>query len=300
MDSKLTDTLLIQKICALFITLFAFFYVDGGENFMLMAIVLGHSHFLLAYFYKIAAGKLNLKNFLIYIALSAGVFLYFYRINFPDFRLETLLFVASIYLIYHGVTDDQFTLNFFSPKYSKVQRFQIFALISALSGLQLKWQFNPSYSWIFILVSLLFYLLIIKEKVREKLAWNNADLFFGFEYVCTLLLFFSSITFSASRFFIITFLGIAHYLAYYFHYYLKIKSIEPKTKNILYKRYGYLSVVFLTNALIMSLFFYFQTNPNQYLAHFFSYNLFLVLTLMHFISSTRTYELPSLLGFKKN
>ena len=300
MDSKLTDTLLIQKLCALFITFFAFFYVGGGTNFMLLAIVLGHSHFLLAYFYKVAAGKLNLKNFLIYAALSVSVFLYFYRINFPDFRLETLLYVASIYLIYHGVTDDQFTLNFFSPKYTKVQRFQIFSLIMALSGLQTKWQFDFGYSWIFILVSFLFYLMILKEKMGKKLKWNNADLFFGFEYVCAVALFFSNVTFSASQFFIITFLGIAHYLAYYFHYYLKIKSIEPNTKNFIYKRPGYLTVALLTNVLIIALFFYNQTRPNLYLGHFFSYNLFLVLTLMHFISSTRTYELPSLLGFKKN
>lgn len=300
MNSNLTDTLVVQKICALFITFFAFFYLDGGTNFMLLAIVLGHSHFLLAYIYKISARKIRLKNFLIFVALSTAIFLYFYRIEFPDFRLETLLFVASIYLIYHHVADDQFTLNFFSPKYSKIQRFQILSLITALSGLQLKWQFNPSYSWVFILLSFLFCLVILKEKLWEKLSWNNTDLFFGFEYIATILLFFSNITFSSSHFFIITFLGTAHYLSYYFHYYLKVKSIEPKTENFLFKRSGYFLLVFLTNALIMALFFYHRVSPNQYLGHFFSYNLFLVITLMHFISSTRTYEIPSLLGFKKN
>ena len=67
MDSKLTDTLLVQKLCALFITFFAFFYLDAGPNFILLAIVLGHSHFLLAYLYKIAAGKIKLKNLLIFL-----------------------------------------------------------------------------------------------------------------------------------------------------------------------------------------------------------------------------------------
>lgn len=300
MDSKLTDTLLIQKICALSLTLFAFFYINGANNFTLLAIVLGHSHFLLAYFYKIAARKIRVKNFLIYITLSTAVFLYFYRINFPDFRQEALLFIASIYLIYHWVMDDQFTLNFFSPKYTKVQRLQIFSLIVALSGLQLKWQFNLLYSWIFILVSFIFCLLLVKEKRQKKLRWDNADFFFGFEYIATVVLFFSNVAFSASHFFIITYIGIAHYLAYYFHYYLKIKTLEPSTKNFLYKRSGYLTVIVLTNALIISLFFYNQARPNLYLGHFFSYNLFLVLTLMHFISSTRTYEIPSLLGLKKN
>ncbi len=300
MDSKLTDTLLVQKLCALFITFFAFFYLDAGPNFILLAIVLGHSHFLLAYLYKIAAGKIKLKNLLIYIALSAAVFLYFYRIDIPDFRLDTLLFVATIYLIFHGVTDEQFTLNFFSPKYTKVQRFRIFSLIAALSGLQLKWQFNLSYSWVFILVSFIFCLLMVQEKKQKKLSWNNSDLFFGFEYVAAAILFFSNITFVASHYFIITFLGIAHYLAYYFHYYLKIESIESNANNILYKRPGYLTVVILTNVLVVALFFYYQARPDQYLGHFFSSNLFLIFAIMHFISSTRTYELPSLLGLKKN
>ncbi len=266
---------------------------------MLLAIVLGHSHFLLAYFYKIAARKIRLKSFLIYAALSTGIFLYFYRINFPDFRLETLLFVATVYFIYHGVVDDQFTLNFFKPNYSTIQRLQIFSLIAALVGLQLKWQFNAQYAWVFMLTSFLFCLLMAKEKVQKHLAWNSADLYFGFEYILTIVLFFSTTIFPASNFLIIAFFGISHYLAFYFHYYLKIKSIEPKTTNILFKRGGYLAVIVISNLLIPTLFFYNQSAPNQYLTHFFSYNLFLVLTLMHFISSTRTYELSTLFGIKK-
>lgn len=300
MNTQLQKTLILQKLCAFFITLGAFIYLNTAYNFMLLAIVLGHSHFLLAYFYKVAARKIKLKNFLIYAVLSTGIFLYFYRIDFPDFRLETLLFVATIYFIYHGVVDDQFTLNFFSPIYSKVQRLQIFSLISALTGLQLKWQFNWQYAWVFILVSFLFYLLMARAKERESLAWNNADLYFSFEYVLTAVLFFSNATFTSGSFLIIAFYGISHYLAYYFHYYLKIKSIEPKTTNILYKRRGYLTVIIISNLLIPALFFYNKSAPNQYLTHFFSYNLFLILTLMHFISSTRTYELSAIFGLKKN
>lgn len=267
---------------------------------MLLAIVLGHSHFILAYFYKIMSRKIQLKNFLIFAGLSVGLFLYFYRISFPDFRLESLLLITTIYAIYHTIADDQFTLNFFSPNYTKIQKYQIFSLILALTALHLNWQFNFQYSWALLVSSFVFLLLIARDRDKSKTVWDNSDLFYLFQFVTVLVIYLSGVQFERSYLLVLSFIGIYHYLVYYFHYYSKIKSIELKTKSNLHKRSGYLAVVALSNALILFLFFFNQTAPNIYLSHFFSYNLFLILTLMHFISSTRTYEIPSLLGLKKN
>ncbi len=300
MDSKLINTLILQKLSAFVITLAAFIYFKPGYNFMMLAIVLGQSHFMLAYFYKLVSRKIRLKNFLIFVAVSAGIFAYFYRINFPDFRLESLLLVTTLYAIYHVAADDQFTLNFFSPNYSKVQKLQIFSLMSALTGLHLRWQFAFEYSWVFFLVSFVFLLLIAREKETGRQSWASPDYFFLFLVTASFLIYFSGVQFIAQHLLVLTFMGIYHYLVYYFHYFLKIKSIEPKAKSILHKRVGYLSVVALSNVLIVGLFLTMRATQQPILIHLFSYNLFLILTLMHFISSTRTYELPSLFGLKKN
>jgi len=300
MNSELVNKLLRQKLFAFFLTLCAFLYFKPGVNFMMLAIVLGHAHFLLAYFYKIITGKIKLRNFLIFVALSSGLFAYFYRFNFPDFRLESLLLVTTAYAAFHVATDDQFTLNFFSPNYSKIQRLQIFGTISALIGLHLKWQFAFTYSWVFFLASFVFLLLISYEKDRGRQLWTSADYFFIFLVSVAFILFFSGVQFVAQHLLVLTFMGIYHYLVYYFHYYLKIKSLEPKAKSIFHKRTGYLSAVILGNIIVFGLFRTMQATQQTFLTHVFSYNLFLILTLMHFISSTRTYELPSLLGIKKN
>lgn len=300
MDSKLLNTLILQKLSAFIITLAAFLYFKPGYNFMMLAIVLGQSHFLLAYFYKIVARKIQLKNFLIFAALSAGIFAYFYRINFPDFRLESLLLVTTLYAIYHVAADDQFTLNFFSPNYSKVQKLQIFSLMSALTGLHLRWQFAFPYAWVFFLTSFVFLLLIAREKDVKKQPWISPDYFFLFLIATSFFLYLSGVQFLAQHLLVLSFMGIYHYLVYYFHYFLKIKSIESKAKSVLHKRVGYLTVVVLSNLLIIGLFLTMRATQQPILTHMFSYNLFLILTLMHFISSTRTYEIPSLFGLKKN
>ncbi|MGB3094514.1 MAG: hypothetical protein WBB49_01325, partial [Microgenomates group bacterium] len=204
------------------------------------------------------------------------------------------------YAIYHVAADDQFTLNFFSPNYSKVQKLQIFSLMSALTGLHLGWQFAFPYTWAFFLTSFVFLLLIAREKEANKQPWISPDFFFLFLVTASFLLYFSGIQFLAQHLLVLSFMGIYHYLVYYFHYYLKIKSIEPTAKSALYTRGGYLAVVALSNLLIVGLFLTMRATQQPVLTHMFSYNLFLILTLMHFISSTRTYELPSLFGFKKN
>ncbi len=300
MDVKLINTLLLQKLTAFVLVFLAFLYIRSGYNFMYFAIVLGHSHFVLAYFYKIMSRKIKLKNFLMFAALSISLFIYFYRIDFPDFRIESLLLITTIYAIYHTIADDQFTLNFFSPNYSKTQKLQMLTLISALTGLHVSWQFNFQYSWVLIAASLFLFAAILDEKNKEKLAWTNADFFFLFQYAFTCIIFVSGMRFDMDRFLIISFIGVYHYLVYYFHYYSKIKSIEAKTTSILHKRHGYLMFVGLSNALIAGLFFFNYANPGAVLTHFFSYNLFLILTLMHFISSTRTHEIPALFNFKKS
>lgn len=83
MDRLLTRTLIYQKIAAFIITLALYSYTGSYIPFMFLAITLGHSHFLLAYIYKLKAGKIKLKNFLIFLGLSAGLFAFFLPISTP-------------------------------------------------------------------------------------------------------------------------------------------------------------------------------------------------------------------------
>lgn len=299
MDRLLTRTLIYQKIAAFIITLALFLYSGPLISFMFLAITLGHSHFLLAYIYKLKAGKIKLKNFLIFLGLSAGLFAFFYRYQLPDYRIATLLILATIYAIYHVASDDQFTLNFFSPVYSVTQRLQIGMNVSALIGLQLLWQFAFQYSWVFVAVGglLFFYTLYRKDRTYEE--YTISDLFFFSQFLFTAGVYYLyPVTFN-SQLLIISFAGIYHYLVYYFHYYLKIRSIEPKATSILHTRKGYLLTVALSNMVVFGLFFA-RASSSILQNVVFSYNFFLVVTLMHFISSTRTYELPYLFGVKKN
>src|SRR3990167_10173853 len=135
MEPSVTRTLLIQKIAALALTLGLFFYINNAYNFMLAAIVLGYGHFFMGYFYKLMSRRIKVRNFLIFIAMTVGLFAFFYRIDFPDYRIESLLFITTVYAIYHTITDDQFTLNFFKPAYTKYQKTLMLMLIFTLTGL---------------------------------------------------------------------------------------------------------------------------------------------------------------------
>ncbi len=299
MDRLLTRTLIYQKIAAFIITLALYSYTGSYIPFMFLAITLGHSHFLLAYIYKLKAGKIKLKNFLIFLGLSAGLFAFFYRYQLPDYRIATLLILATIYAIYHVAADDQFTLNFFSPVYSVTQRLQIGMNVSALIGLQLLWQFAFPYSWTFLSIGAVLFLYILFRKDRNFEEYTISDVFFFSQFLFTAGVYYLYPVTLNSQLLIISFAGIYHYLVYYFHYYLKIRSIEPKAKSILHTRKGYLLTVAVSNMVVFGLFFA-RASSSILQNVVFSYNFFLVVTLMHFISSTRTYELPYLFGVKKN
>lgn len=299
MDRLLTRTLIYQKIAAFVITIALYLYSGSYIPFMFLAITLGHSHFLLAYIYKLKAGKIKLKNFLIFLGLSAGLFAFFYRYQLPDYRIATLLILTTIYAIYHVAADDQFTLNFFSPVYSVTQRLQIGMTVSALVGLQLFWQFAFPYSWAFLGVGGLLFLYILFRKDRNFEEYTISDVFFFSQFLFTAGVYYLYPVALNSQLLIISFAGIYHYLVYYFHYYLKIQSIEPKAKSVLHTRKGYLLIVAASNVVVFGLFFA-RASSSILQNVVFSYNFFLIVTLMHFISSTRTYELPYLFGVKKN
>lgn len=292
------NTFVLQKLAAFFITLTLFYFCWGTQiNLMLMVIVLGYGHFLLGYFYKIMSRKVKLKNALLFIVCSAGLFFYFYRINFPDFRLETLLLAATVGAIYHAVTDDQFALNGFKSPFTRMQKILILMLTSSLVGLHLYWQFGDD--MIVFLFGISFalggYFLLQKKKMGP--AVTGAEYYVFLLWLTSAFLYLLHVRFYLDKMLLISFIGIYHYLVYYFHYYSKIKSLNGKTTNPLNNMNTYLGLVAGVNAVVVGLFFYNQQHPTLILATAFRYNLFLVLTLMHIISSTRLNELRDLLSF---
>ncbi|OGK19058.1 hypothetical protein A3G67_01205 [Candidatus Roizmanbacteria bacterium RIFCSPLOWO2_12_FULL_40_12] len=297
MKDPVTRSLLVQKITSFILTTALFLFINNTYDFMLAAIVLGHSHFLIAYFYKLMSGKVKIKNFLVFVGLAAFLFAFFYRIDFPDYRIESLLLLATVYAIYHTILDDQFTFNFFKPVYSALQKLQMLFLIFALIGLHVSWQFNSPYAVFFVLAGILavckYFLIVSKEKYVLK----ASDCFFLAQGALAVVLFFMDIRFNFGKMLMISFIGVYHYLIYYFHYYSKIISL-PKGVSALNTKPVYLAVVFLSNGLMIGLFLYMISTKNTALSYFFSYNLFLVLTLMHFISSTRVNEILSLFKLK--
>ncbi len=294
MEPSVTRTLLIQKIIALAVTLGLFFYINNAYNFMLAAIVLGYGHFFMGYFYKLMSRRIKVRNFLIFIAMTVGLFAFFYRIDFPDYRIESLLFVTTVYAIYHTITDDQFTLNFFKPVYTKYQKTLMLMLIFTLTGLHTHWQFASPFALMFILLGLYFFIYYFYLTFRESRKIPGTDYLFLGQGLFALVLYATNYQIYFSRMIMVSFIGVYHYLLFYFHYYSKIVS-NPNSPNILNRKPIYLTLVILSNIFFAGLYFFTITTRNQPLSYFYGYNLFLVLTLMHFISSTRIHEFFTLL-----
>lgn len=299
MNIDLTTKLVLQKFFALIVTLAAFVGVGSTYNFMLFAIVLGHSHFILAYIYKIAARKIKARNAVFFVCIALFLMYYFFRIDFPDFRIETLLLITTIYAIYHTVVDDQFTLVPYGTSFSLFQRLHLVMLVSALIGLHIWWQFESTIATYFIAVSFFFAVWFFISKLRTKQTFIISEYFFLAQWIITCIIYFSGVRFYFDRMLVLSFIGVYHYLLYYLHYYSRFSSFGKKNSRFLQKVPVYLTIIVISNIFFASLFFYNKSYPDKYLNVLFRYNPFMILTLMHFVSSTRLNEIPQILGFKK-
>ncbi len=293
-----TNTLVLQKIIAFFITIGIFLASGSAYGLMLTAIILGHSHFLLGMIYKITSPR-RIPAIRIAGFAAVGIILFglFYRPGNPDFRIDLLLLITTLYAIYHTVVDDEFSVNFFTPGYSLLQKMEMGALILVWSAIHLKWQYLSTWTVYLVLTSILLTFLYGMITVKNKFILGSQNYYFLALWVFSIFVYFANVTFFNQQLFVVSFIGIYHYLIYYLHYFLKLKAIKNPTRTLA-TTYGYLVAVLISNIVIFLLYFISQFTNNIVLGQLFSYNFFLVITLLHFISSTRIREIATFFNFK--
>ncbi len=277
----------------------------SAYGLMLTAIILGHSHFLLGMIYKITSPRRIPRAHIIgFVAVALILFGLFYRPWNPNFRIDLLLLTTTLYAIYHVVVDDEFSINFFTPGYSLLQKFEMGALIPLWAAIHLKLQF--AFLWTPYLVALSFFLVICAFMVaaKNKLTLSVPNYYFLVLWIFSIVVYFANVTFVNQQLFVVSFIGIYHYLIFYFHYFLKLKAIpsassgQAKKIRYLATTQGYLVAALTSNIVIFLLYFISQSTANIVLGQLFSYNFFLVITLLHFISSTRIREITTFFNFK--
>ncbi len=293
-----TNTLVLQKVIAFFITIGIFLASGSAYGLMMTAIILGHSHFLLGMIYKITSPrKIPAIRIAGFAAVGIILFGLFYRPGNPDFRIDLLLLITTLYAIYHTVVDDEFSVNFFTPGYTLLQKMEMGALILVWSAIHLKWQYLSTWTVYLVLMSILLTILYGMITVKNKFILGSQNYYFLALWTFSIFVYFANVTFFNQQLFVVSFIGIYHYLIYYFHYFLKLKAIKNPNRTLA-TTYGYLVAVLISNIVVFLLYFISQFTANIVLGQLFSYNFFLVITLLHFISSTRIREIATFFNFK--
>jgi len=284
---SISDKLTLQKILAFICTL-SLFVAFRNKSFVIyvVALTLGYSHYLLGAIYRLMSKrKVARGGPLLLIVL--GVLVYIYSSNglALDSKNQLLTLIVTLYAIFHVVVDDQFSSNFFKSKYSYSQQLGCMSLISLLASVQLFQQFNTNFTVVLVFAGLFFNFLYIYSLSRE--GHSLANYWVLFQISAVYLLIASNLRLGLGV--VLYFIGIYHILLFYMHYFTKIASLE-KSKNLLHSKKGYLALVFIVNASILIMYAISKTLNISSVAFIFSYNFFLIVNLLHFISSTRFYE----------
>jgi len=283
---SISDKLTLQKMLAfLIVTGITLTLKDRPVVFFLVTAIIVYGHFFLGGLYKLSSKRKVPTLKLVLMALLGCAMLYYFSYG-PDVAAKDkfLYVVTVLYAIFHSVTDDQFTGNFFKSKYTNSQIFGSLALLSLLASSQL-FMLNPIIiAPVLALAGLFFSLLYIYTSLSEGI--KVANLWIIFQIVVVILIIFSSINVGIYLFF---FIGIYHVLLFYMHYFLKITTIE-EPKNFLHSKIGYLTVTLLVNFFIIVLYLIISRLHIKSLYFIFSLNFFFIVHLLHFISSTRYYE----------
>lgn len=283
---SISDKLTLQKMLAfLIVTVITLTLKDRPTIFFLVTAIIAYGHFLLGGLYKLSSKRKVPTIKLVLMALLGCAMLYYFS-HGPDVAAkEKFLYVVTVlYAIFHSVTDDQFTGNFFKSKYTNSQIFGCLALLSLLFASQLYDLYPIIIAPILLLAGLFFGSLYIYESLSEGV--EVANLWIIFQIVVVVLIIFSSINVGLYLFF---FIGLYHVLLFYMHYFLKITSIE-KPKNFLHSKKGYLIATFLANIFIIVLYVLINHFHFKGLYFIFSLKFFFIFHLLHFISTTRYYE----------
>jgi hypothetical protein len=283
MQEDLEGTIIFQKMLSLGATLILYILIGGGHNLILCNIVLGYSHHLLGAYYRVSSPAFQWRNFLQLMAIGALIAALFYRPNDIDFRLNIFLFITTLYTIYHAVMDDQYTLNFFQGNYGITQKLYTLALILILIAQQIAWQFaHPSSLLCAHLCAGLAVILGLAALTQAR-RFQPKDIYMMMLLIGLVALYLSGRKPMASHVILPSLIGIYHYLLFYMHYFTKLTSKSTATKIYVWQCVA-------VNGVMLSLFTLWVFNPASALQYFFSYNLFMLVTLLHFISSHRRGE----------
>ncbi len=283
---SISDKLTLQKILAfLIVTVITLTLKDRPTIFFLVSAMIGYGHYFLGGLYKLSSKKQVPLMKLVLMAVL-GFVIYYYCTTGSQVvaRDNFLIIVVSLYAVFHAVTDDQFTGNFFKSKYTNSQIFGCLALLSLLFANQLYNLYPIIIAPILVFAGLLFSLLYVYASLSDGL--KLANYWIIFQIVTVIVVIGLSINVGLYLFF---FIGIYHVLLFYMHYFLKISSIE-NPKRFLHSKRGYLTVTVLVNASIIALYVLISHFHIKGLYFIFSLNFFLIVNLLHFISSTRYYE----------
>ena len=282
---SISDKLTLQKMLAfLIVTVITLTLKDRPVVFFLVTAIIAYGHFLLGGLYKLSSKRKVPTIKLVLMALLGCAMLYYFS-HGPDVAAkEKFLYVVTVlYAIFHSVTDDQFTGNFFKSKYTNSQIFGCLGLLSLLIAVSSYSLYPKIIAPLLVFAGLFFSLLYVYASLSDGLKLANYWIIFQIITV------FIVIGLNLNIHFIYFFIGSYHVLLFYMHYFLKIASIE-KPKNFLHTKRGYLTVAVLVNFSIITLFLFISRLHIKSLYFIFSINFFFIVQLLHFISSTRFYE----------
>lgn len=278
-----------EKFVCMLLTL-GLVWANSWPTVVQLYIVLGHGHFLTAYFHQWKAGKVTWGSLLRYLAWALLIVGAYTR--WPDYRV--LVAFTTIYFLLHMLWDEQYLLqlplNLRAGAMHLGRTLEMAPIVLLFSARVLDDMFalDPWHTVPFMraalpgcgLVTGLYILLIAMGRLRPDyksaylLGWGLALL------LASLSDWYYRIPTGKVTGFII----IYHYLIWYLHYYL---SLPVGTV-----RQTYLGRVMILNAVVLAAYFVWGAQgPGRWV---FQNDWFYVWTLLHLITSTRLADLSNL------
>lgn len=284
--------ILIEKVLALALTLGLVAYLSW-KQVVLVYIVFGQGHFLLAYLYQFKAGKITKKY--VGVALASLVLISTTYFIWPHER--ALVAVTTIYFLIHMLFDEMYLLRLpmelgrsplhvgrlleMCPIFFLYSARVVEALFSRFSG----GETDPGRVAMVLSWSALLLLALLLVSGSYRLDVRSAYFLAGGGILIWAS--YSGWFYNVPTGKLTGFIIIYHYLCWYFHYFLQIQERS--------RRRTYLNRVVIVNALILSLYFLFGQDGLGLVL--FQDDMFYIWTLLHLITSTRPGDLRRVFRF---
>ena len=274
--------ILLEKCLALALTLGLVSYYPW-QQVVLLYIVFGQGHFLIAYLYQYKAGKMTgsyLATAAISLALICGIYF-----TWPNEKL--LVAITTIYFLAHMLLDEMYLLRLpmdlgRSPmslgrllEMSPILLLYSARVVEALFSSVTRGSF--SFGRVCLAASWLAVLALMGLVLAKQYKLDVRSIYFLSASAFLLWAFHTRWLYSIPTGKLTGFVIIYHYLCWYFHYFLQLKSgVKKRT---------YISRVLVVNAIVISAFLYWgKAGIGKF---FFQRDFFYIWTLLHLITSTR-------------